>query len=460
MKCSQCGHEMPDGVKFCKMCGTPAVSDLTMLADGESVVADRGDQKPGVRNDDRTRYRDARYDDDFDDANRSENAPRHRRYADERSSKSEKNRKGKKNIGKKPLIISIVALVLVIAIVLSIILIVNRNTVSAAELNEAKEMYLPPAQAITIDTSLTDPSNDKIKFTYDDRARITSCTYKANERAYSQSYTYDDSARNVNIVTSYRKHPIFTKDIGYDKVNTANTFESVEGYYLRLDDKCVGKSDPSSSVVSTPQPTAAPETEAPAEEPTDPPTAVPTDYREMYIAFLSQTDLSYDYGTLIYLNDDETPELLLFLAEETNYWPGCKDTDCKEAYLCWINNGEIKSDTVYCDGNKKTGNWDGNHHTDTNASIARTGNIRATMVYGAHGSDSVMFFFDGSSLSRIHNISTTPGKDTDNGQPKYVVDGEVLSEDDYVSNYGQEGWEGIKKSASKNDLPDYIRNYQ
>lgn len=82
----------------------------------------------------------------------------------------------KKNKQKKVLIISLTALILVIAILIGVFFFVSRNNVSTAELQEAKDKFVPPAQAVTIDASLEDPSDDNIRFTYDDRARILSCS--------------------------------------------------------------------------------------------------------------------------------------------------------------------------------------------------------------------------------------------------------------------------------------------
>ena len=134
---------------------------------------------------------------------------------------------------KTALIISIIALVLVAAIITGTIFIIT--TVSAKELQEAKDSYEPPAKAVTIDATQKDPSNDEIQFQYDDRDRIITCTYSLKEKEYVQTYDYDDILRLVKIVISYKNHPIFTKEISYDQVEETDTFEEVDGYYVRLD---------------------------------------------------------------------------------------------------------------------------------------------------------------------------------------------------------------------------------
>ena len=119
---------------------------------------------------------------------------------------------------KTALIISIIALVLVLAILGGTIVYLNFFFVSAAELQEAKDAYLPPAEAFEIDTSLSDPSNDNIKFGFDDRDRIISCTYTLKEKQFDKQYTYDDVARLLTILTTYRSKPIITVDIPYDDI--------------------------------------------------------------------------------------------------------------------------------------------------------------------------------------------------------------------------------------------------
>lgn len=193
------------------------------------------------------------YPDDYRDRNERYNdrydSRRGGRYADEKTPKNKQ---------KKALIISIIALVLVIAILGGVIFFVNRKNVSAAELQEAKDQYVPPSQAVTIDTSQKDPSNDNIQFKYDDRARIISCSYSAHDKAYEQHYTYHDPERQLEISTTYKDQPVETKVISYDAVKTANDFEDVDGYIVRLDAESLGADN------STTPPTAVP-TSAPTE---------------------------------------------------------------------------------------------------------------------------------------------------------------------------------------------------
>ncbi len=202
--------------------------------------------REGYRNDRRPRYDDGRDNDTDQERNRRVDR-RHDRY----------NEPPKKNNNKTALIISLIALILVIAILAGVIFFVNRNTVSASELKDAKEKYLPPSQAVTIDTSQKDPSNDDIQFKYDDRARIVSCTYRANNKPYEQHYTYHDPERTVDIATTYREQPVHTESISYDNIKTADKFEDVGGYIVRLDEESLTSGLPATEAMTIP-PTVAP----------------------------------------------------------------------------------------------------------------------------------------------------------------------------------------------------------
>lgn len=227
---------------------------------------------PANRQESRDRFLDnrrTRYDDSFDESNRRAN--RGSRYDGspdidanrERNRRADRRNEPPKNNKKKALIISLIALILVVAILAGVIFFVNRNTVSASELKDAKEKYLPPAQAVTIDTSQKDPSNDDIQFKYDDRARIVSCTYQANNKPYVQRYTYHDPERTVHIATTYREKPIHTESISYDNIKTPDKFEDIGGYIVRLDEESLTGGLPAAEE-RTEAPTAAP-TAAPTE---------------------------------------------------------------------------------------------------------------------------------------------------------------------------------------------------
>ena len=308
--------ELPGNAKFCDVCGAPVnepvENDRTMMADeekGYDFGAFENDPAPRRRYDDEQNNA-PRYEDDF------ENEPPRSGYADESNYRDNAPRRTNRRYQEPPnknkktaLIISIIALVLVIAIIGGVIFFINRNTVSAAELQEAKDKYLPPAQAVTIDTSKDDPSNDDIQFKYDDRARIISCTYMANEKPYAQRYTYDDAARKLNIETSYRERPIYTKEIEYSRVKSPNTFENIDEYYVRLDEGSLGDDGDDNDDDDDDDE----QEDLPTDAPTDPPTEAAEivsaeadealdDFLTRFISCYSYDQFEYDYRST---NPDE-----------------------------------------------------------------------------------------------------------------------------------------------------------
>ena len=176
----------------------------------------------GYQPKEREDYRDSsRY-----DPAESRNADRNTDGFDDQSAKQQQQ---------KVLIFLLCVLILASAVTLGAIFFFNRGTDAPSDLQEAKDNFLPPAQAVTIDTTVEDPSDKTIQFTYDDRARILSCTYKANDTPYELRYTYHDTKRQFNITSTFRNQSIGGKVIRYDQVKTADTFVEVDGYYVRLD---------------------------------------------------------------------------------------------------------------------------------------------------------------------------------------------------------------------------------
>ena len=425
MKCPNCSAELNDNARFCPQCGTaidPQVDNNTVIADedNEFVPTSSGDDADILRPAD-TQRRDGMPDERYTDMNYRGN--RAQRRADKRTQKPN-------NSYKKPLIIAIIALVLVIAIVLGVIFFVSRKTVSAKELQKAKDNYLPPAQAVTIDTSLSDPSNDAIQFKYDDHARIISCTYSVNKMTYDQSYTYDENMRKINVETTYRAQPIFTKELDYDRVTKPDTFEEVDGYYIRLckeDLADAGATEP-------PQETAAPEaTEPPTDPPTEPPTEEPTDppadWKELYIDYLDSMSIDCSSGTLLHINDDDTPELILYT-----------EAAAAPTYICFISDQSVQSFA--------TGMSEGISYARNTGYF-----VSGRMRFGTYSG--IIYYFDGNSVSEEHHISS---ENINKGD--YEVDGEKMSSDEYKSFIDSFSFTEIdSKLTPKNSLPDYIRNY-
>lgn len=435
MNCPKCSTQLPDGSKFCGFCGSPIEEEqLTKLIDEPerfpAPFPAENHRMPANVN--------AVY------AERL-SPPQHQTggyvvgdsyYADDRGRAApQEPQKKKKN--RKPLIISIVALVLVAAIVTGAILIINGGKVSEAELKEAKENYLPPAEALQIDLTKADPSNDQIKFKYDDRARITYCIYSVNQKEYEQNYDYDDAARVVTITVDYKKNHILTKEISYDRITKPDTFEVVDGQILRLDNESLtGEKDKPADLATraaTAAPTEAPTlpptqppTEAPTPAPTDPPTEAPdSDFKELYLAFLDATDIRYDSGELIYLNDDDIPELVLNTIASAG-----------PSYICYISDGMVH---VY-----ETYSTAGFVYSERNGYFA-TGAMHQGYLAG------VIYGFDGSGVNEEHSYSSHDGS--------YSVDQTSVSEQEYNDILDSYQLDGPSHETSKSSLPDAIRNF-
>ena len=149
MKCTNCGHEMPDNAKFCEMCGTPFDIEHTQPAD-DDIRNDYNnynarENTPPQNNYANSGYPGRPYDDRYpDDRRYYNNAPGYNdpRYNDPRYNDPPvypRDQKPRMSGQKKALIISGIALVLVVAILAGVIIYVSRTKVSAKELDEAKE---------------------------------------------------------------------------------------------------------------------------------------------------------------------------------------------------------------------------------------------------------------------------------------------------------------------------------
>lgn len=421
MKCPNCSAELNDNARFCPQCGMPIDADNTGLStNGESefIPTDPGNSADIFRAADEER----RYeipDNDYTAVDYQSN--RAQRRAGKHNQKPNHSKK-------KPLIIAIIALVLVIAIVLGVIFFVSRKTVSAKEVQKAKDNYLPPAQAVTIDTSLTDPSNDKIKFTYDDRARIISCTYSVNKMTYDQSYTYDNIQRKINVETTYRAHPIFTKELDYDRVTKPDIFEEVDGYYIRLSKEDLADT----GATELPQETAAPEaTDPPTDPPTEPPTEEPTDppasWKELYIDYLNTTDMEFRSGRLIYLNDDDIPELFLEYKHPISL---------AHFEICWVNDGAVQNQRLV-------------------ESIPKYKERSGYILTSSEGVVWALSEFDGTALNVVQHGS--------NYGPEYKINDEEVSKEEYEAVTNEfKSWENtyeFNQMTNIDSLPDHIRNY-
>ena len=268
MRCPNCGAESNDNVQFCHSCGAP----MTPEAIPPQEQAPDGGAYP-YQEQPRTIYAEEPV------VSQASAAP----PLPDRQQPPKKKRTA--------LIITIVALIVIIAVIAGIIVGISLSGVSAAEIQKAKDNYLPPAKAFRVDTSQRDPSNDQIRFTYDDRDRIITCSYTLKGMKYDQTYTYDDQKQIIIIKTEYKEYPIINYEITYNQVTVVNTFEEVDGYYIRLDEDSFNNGVPATEAPTHPvtQPPTQPVTQPPTESATTPPTEQATESEDAYLQKLVGT---------------------------------------------------------------------------------------------------------------------------------------------------------------------------
>lgn len=421
MNCPNCGSKLPDGSRFCSFCGTPIENEeLTTLIDENAYRQDpfSADNRVPVNGINGGGYDNSAY------PNGGRYPSRQPQggyvvgdgyYDDPRNGYPEEEPPKKKS--RKALWVSLIALVLVAAIGAGVFLILNSGKVSEAELREARENYLPPAEAVKFDASLEDPSNENIKFKFDVRKRIISCIYKVKNKEYEQNYDYDDVKRAVTITVDYKKNHIITQTIDYNRVKKPNEIEIINGQPVRLDGQSLYGGNDQQTEPATSAPTQAPTavpTDAPTEAPTEAPTQAPTEksgdeeFVTLYKEYLNNTDFPYTEFCLLYLNNDDIPEMLMI--EGSKYQ---RRSDIHTARLCWIENGAVRD----------SGDTISSMHAYMYY-IERGGLLRISGGSG-RASGTYIYEFDGSNFSTAIGYAIL---NTDTGS-EYTVNGESVSEE-------------------------------
>lgn len=102
---------------------------------------------------------------------------------------------------------------------------------SSKSVSEAVSTYQSLAKVFDIDLSKDDPSNDDIRFEYDEKDRISKCYYKVNNDEIYQAYTYTDDTVHIYAFNG----SVIVDDITFDNVSyDGNTgFNEYNGYYLK-----------------------------------------------------------------------------------------------------------------------------------------------------------------------------------------------------------------------------------
>lgn len=102
---------------------------------------------------------------------------------------------------------------------------------TSEQINDLVSSFKPPAEVFDVDVSKDDPSNNDIRFEYDDEGRISKCYYKVNDIDVYQGYIYDDNAvqifsynGSIVIGDAYFENAVYDGNKGFSEYN---------GYYFK-----------------------------------------------------------------------------------------------------------------------------------------------------------------------------------------------------------------------------------
>ncbi len=107
----------------------------------------------------------------------------------------------------------------------------NSSSQTSQEINDLVSAFKPPAEVFDINLSKDDPSNDDIRFEYDDKGRISQCYYKVNDIDVYQGYIYKDNAVQIY---SYSGSIVVGDALFENAVYDGNKgFSEHNGYYFK-----------------------------------------------------------------------------------------------------------------------------------------------------------------------------------------------------------------------------------
>lgn len=326
--------------------------------------------------------------------------------------------------------ISIIALLLVIAILTGVIFFIRGS--AKAELEEAKQDYLPPVSAI----ANGELKQDDITFGYDDSARIISCSYKLKEKQYDQKYTYDDDAQKLTIETLFKKQTIANAEFPYSVLPSEPGISDI-GYGYFGGTKPSSTASPGGNSDGGDKAGSAPVNEtAAATDPVSGPAPVngmPTaasgsasDWKNLYIEFLDSAGVSYSSGGLIHLDGDETPELVLSTVSASD-----------GATVCYIKNGKVETFQTAATSAFSYATY---------AGYFITGNMHRGIDSG------MIYFFDGNSCSELHSYSVV--------NDSYTIDGNSVTQQEYNNTVSSLNMTATPDYVTKDNLKEYISSYE
>lgn len=107
----------------------------------------------------------------------------------------------------------------------------NSYSETTVPFEEILSEYKPPADIIEISPSEEDPSNEEIKFEYDDSGRISKCYYDINNLDMYQAYSYTDDSVHIYTFSG----SIIIDDITFEveAYDESIGFLEYNGYYFK-----------------------------------------------------------------------------------------------------------------------------------------------------------------------------------------------------------------------------------
>ena len=90
--------------------------------------------------------------------------------------------------------------------------------------------YKKPADVVSIDLTKDDPSNDEIRFVFDNEGKVTQCYYNIGDQQVYVNYTYKDGS--VQIYAFMGEVLVADETIDISEYNMEKGFTAIKGYYF------------------------------------------------------------------------------------------------------------------------------------------------------------------------------------------------------------------------------------
>lgn len=92
-------------------------------------------------------------------------------------------------------------------------------------------VYKKPADTVSVDLTKDDPSNDEMRFVFDDNGKVTQCYYNIGDQQVYVNYTYKDGA--VQIYAFMGEVVAADELIEISEYDAEKGFTVIDGYYFK-----------------------------------------------------------------------------------------------------------------------------------------------------------------------------------------------------------------------------------